>query len=150
MKETRSVEVVVEVTVDIAMEVMVFTEKAVVENMKVYIVVDVATREKEVVVDVVEVEDMRLEAAMMSTTRLEYEHYTVGRARRRRWSGGPGQTRRAAAEKREHETVTGNCNGREVAKLGFHELQSKVRGPTKKMNPVKLATRHKVFQFGKN
>ncbi|CAF1757410.1 unnamed protein product [Brassica napus] len=71
-------------------------------------------------------------------------------ARRRRWSGGPGQTRRAAAEKREHETVTGNCNGREVAKLGFHELQSKVRGPTKKMNPVKLATRHKVFQFGKN
>lgn len=60
MKETRSVEVVVEVTVDIAMEVTVFTEKAVVENMKVYIVVDVATREKEVVVDVVEVEDMRL------------------------------------------------------------------------------------------
>ncbi|KAF2574191.1 hypothetical protein F2Q70_00004826 [Brassica cretica] len=60
MKETRSVEVVVEVTVDIAVEVTVFTEKAVVENMKVYIVVDVATREKEVVVDVVEVEDMRL------------------------------------------------------------------------------------------
>ncbi|KAG2275343.1 hypothetical protein Bca52824_057898 [Brassica carinata] len=50
---------------------------------------------------------------MMSTTRLEYEHYTVGRARRRRWSGGPGQTRRAAAEKREHETVEGERTHKE-------------------------------------
>ncbi|WZY83695.1 hypothetical protein YC2023_030079 [Brassica napus] len=44
------------------------------------------------------------ETAMMSTTRLESEHDTVGRARRRRWSGGLRQTRRAAAEKRELKT----------------------------------------------
>ncbi|WZY97374.1 hypothetical protein YC2023_069703 [Brassica napus] len=61
----------------------------------------------------------------MSTTRLESEHDTVGRARRRRWSGGLRQTRRAAAEKRELKTVAGDCNGREAAKLGCHELQSK-------------------------
>ncbi|CAN6971700.1 unnamed protein product [Brassica rapa subsp. trilocularis] len=80
------------------------------------------------------------ETAMMSTTRLESEHDTVGRARRRRWSGGLRQTRRAAAEKRELKTVAGDCNGREAAKLGCHELQSKVRRSTKKMNQVKLAT----------
>ncbi|CAN6904440.1 unnamed protein product [Brassica oleracea] len=77
---------------------------------------------------------------MMSTMRLESEYDTVGRAIRRRWSGGPRQTRRAAAEKRELETVAGGCNGREAAKLGCHELQSKVRRSTEKMNQVKLAT----------
>ncbi|CAF2088958.1 unnamed protein product [Brassica napus] len=82
---------------------------------------------------------------MMSTTRLESEHDTVGRARRRRWSGGTRQTRRAAAEKRELKTVAGDCNGREAAKLGCHELRSKVRRSTKKMNQVKLATRDRRY-----
>ncbi|WZZ14543.1 hypothetical protein YC2023_037178 [Brassica napus] len=44
------------------------------------------------------------ETAMMRTTRLESEHDTVGRARRRRWSGGLRQMRRAVAEKRKLET----------------------------------------------